>query len=321
MSSSALLVLGATFIAAGVEWVEALTIVLAVGTTRGWRSAFGGTVAAFALLAAMVLLFGVALTAYVPIAAVRTLVGIFLLLFGLKWLHKAILRSSGLKSLHDEEKIYEETRAELSAAAKNHAAGFATAFNGVFLEGLEVVFIVVALGGLRNENIIPATIGAVASVIVVVIAGVALRHPLTRVPENTLKYVVGIMLTSFGTFFAGEGLGVDWPLADGVLLVLIAVYALASVALVWYLRRPVRATGEPSPAMKWMRAAGSELWGLFVDDGALAIFTIAALLGVGLFTARYSNQHQLAGALLVVGVLLAIAVGLSGPAKMRQKRQ
>ena len=318
MSSSALLVLGATFIAAGVEWVEALTIVLAVGTTRGWRSALGGTAAALVLLTAMVLLFGVALTAYIPIALVRTVVGIFLLLFGLKWLHKAILRSSGLKSLHDEEKIYQQTRAELSVETRNHAAGFATAFNGVFLEGLEVVFIVVALGGLRNENIIPAAIGAVASVIVVVIAGIALRHPLTRVPENTLKYIVGVMLTAFGTFFAGEGLGVDWPLSDGILLVLIAVYALASVILVWYLRRPVRPECEPSAAMKWARAAWSELWGLFVDDGALAIFTIAALFGVGLFSARYSNQHQAAGALLVVGVLLAIAVGLSGPAKARQ---
>lgn len=320
MSSSALLVLGATFLAAGVEWVEALTIVLAVGTTRGWRSAFGGTVAALVLLTAMVLLFGVALTAYVPIGLVRTIVGVFLLLFGLKWLHKAILRSSGLKSLHDEEKIYEQTRAELSLESKNHAAGFATAFNGVFLEGLEVVFIVVALGGLKNENIVPAAIGAVASVIVVVIAGIALRHPLTRVPENSLKYVVGIMLTAFGTFFAGEGLGVDWPLSDGILLVLIAVYAVASIAIVWYLRRPVRQPGEPGTAMKWARAAWAELWGLFVDDGALAIFTVAALLGVGLFSARYSAQHQLAGALLVVGVLLAIAVGLSGPAKARLKR-
>ena len=319
MSSAAILVLGATFVAAGVEWVEALTIVLAVGTTKGWRAAFGGTAAALVLLTAMVLVFGVALTAYIPIGLVRTVVGVFLLLFGLKWLHKAILRSSGLKSLHDEEKISEQTRAELSAESKSHAAGFATAFNGVFLEGLEVVFIVVALGGLRNENIVPAAIGAVASVIVVVIAGVALRHPLTRVPENTLKYVVGIMLTAFGTFFAGEGLGVEWPLADGILLVLIATYAVASVALVWYLRRPLRAAGEPNTAMKWVRAGWAELWGLFVDDGALAIFTIAALLGVGLFTAHYSGQHQLAGALLVAGVLLAIAVGLSGPARTRQK--
>jgi Ca2+/H+ antiporter, TMEM165/GDT1 family len=307
-----LVVAGVTFLAAGVEWVEALTIVLAVGIVRGWRSAFTGTIAAVVVLAAMIAVFGLALQAYLPL--VRTLIGVFLLLFGLKWLHKAILRSAGLKPLHDEAKAFIATEEELRSA-KSHWAGVATAFNGVLLEGLEVVFIVVAIGGLNHNDYRSPILGAVVSVGVVVGVGVAARRPLTQVPENTLKYVVGIMLTAFGTFFAGEGIGVHWPGSDFILLALAVGYGLASLLAVAYLRLPVRHPGEAGQPMRLLRAAWAELYGLFVDDSALAIITIAALLAVALFAQRYNPQ--LAGLLLVGGVLVAMVISLSGPARAR----
>jgi Ca2+/H+ antiporter, TMEM165/GDT1 family len=308
-------VAGVTFVAAGVEWVEALTIVLAVGVVRGWRAAFTGTVAALVALVLMVAVFGLALAAYLPV--VRTLIGVFLLLFGLKWLHKAILRSAGLKALHDEAIAFVQTEERLRTA-KSHWAGIATAFNGVLLEGLEVVFIVVAVGGLNGNNYVSPIVGAAASVVVVVGVGVVARQPLTQVPENVLKYVVGIMLTSFGTFFAGEGIGVHWPGSDLIILALIAGYGLVSVLLVAYLRLPVGVPGEPSPAVRFLRGAWDEVYGLFVDDSALAVVTIAAILAVALFAQRFNQQ--LAGLLLVLGVLLAIVISLSGPARARARK-
>jgi uncharacterized membrane protein len=305
-------VAGVTFVAAGVEWVEALTIVLAVGIVRGWRSAFTGTVAAVVVLAAMVAVFGLALQTYLPL--VRTLIGVFLLLFGLKWLHKAILRSAGLKPLHDEAKAFVATEEGLRTA-KSHWAGIATAFNGVLLEGLEVVFIVVAIGGLNQNDYLSPILGAATSVIVVVGVGVAARRPLTQVPENTLKYVVGIMLTAFGTFFAGEGIGVKWPGSDLIILALAVGYGLASLLFVLYLRLPLQRPGEARQPLRLLRAAWTELYGLFVDDSALAIITIAALLAVALFAQRFNTQ--LAGLLLVAGVLLAMVISLSGPARAR----
>ena len=255
-----MVVAGVTFIAAGVEWVEALTIVLAVGIVRGWRSALTGMLAAVVVLTAMVVVFGLALAAYLPV--VRTLIGVFLLLFGLKWLHKAILRSAGLKPLHDEAKAFVETEEELRAA-KSHWAGILTSFNGVLLEGLEVVFIVVAIGGLNHNDYLSPVLGAAASVIAVVAVGVVARRPLTQVPENTLKYVVGIMLTSFGTFFAGEGIGVRWPGSDLIILALVVGYGLASLLFVLYLRLPVRRPGEASmPVRLAPLRLGRALWAL-----------------------------------------------------------
>jgi uncharacterized membrane protein len=310
--SSALVVL-ATFLAAGVEWVEALTIVLAVGMFKGWRSALLGTVAAFAVLGLLVAVFGFAITSDVSIAFTRTLVGVGLLLFGLGWLYKAILRSTGLKALHDEGAAYEETRGELMTTG--HA--FGTAFGGVFLEGLEVVFIVVALGGL---NSLPAAeIGASISLVVVVVAGIAVRHPLTRVPENTVKYVVGVMLTSFGTFFAGEGLGVTWWSGDAVLIPLIVVYAAASMALVMYLRRRPTVAFEKVPLLRFVRATVLEVWGLFVTDGLLAIFAVAALLFIPVYVDRLRGDRTIAGVLLVAGVLLSVAVALRRAARASAK--
>ena len=318
-----ILVVLATFIAAAVEWVEALTIVLAVGMFKGWRSAIAGMAAAFVALVLLVAAFGVAIASHVDIAAARTLVGVFLLLFGLKWLHKAILRSSGLKSLHDEARAFEETREMLIASDGEAGAraldrvGFTTSFGGVFLEGLEVVFIVVALGGLRS---VPAAAGgALASLVVVAGAGIVFRHPLTRVPENTMKYVVGIMLTAFGTFFAGEGIGVHWWRADLSLVPLIAGYGLASLIFVQFLKNPPRVAMAEVRFIRSLRSAALEVWGLFVDDGALAIVAVAALFGVATFADHFSSQGGTAAALLVAGVLLAVAIGLSGAVKQSRR--
>ncbi|HVC41584.1 MAG TPA: hypothetical protein VND54_06370 [Candidatus Saccharimonadales bacterium] len=313
-----ILVILATFLAAGVEWVEALTIVLAVGLTRGWRSAFAGTIVAVVALVALVVVFGLAITSHVSIADARTVVGVFLLLFGLKWLHKAVLRSSGLKSLHDEAKIFAETEAMLRASTVRTVAldrvGVTTSFSGVFLEGLEVVFIVVALGGLQDVS--SAVVGAIASLAVVAGAGVALRHPLTRVPENAMKYVVGIMLTSFGTFFAGEGIGVQWWRDDLSLLPLIAGYAVVSLLFVWLLRLPTTMAGRfDSGLVRFLDTAVREVWGLFVEDGAVAIVAIAVLLGVTVFTEHFAGQRGLAGVLLAVGIAGAAGAGLSAARK------
>lgn len=319
---SAVLILVATFLAAGVEWVEALTIVLAVGMFRGWRSAFLGTGLGLVALSALTLAFGVAISSHVDLAAVRTLVGVFLLLFGLKWLHKAILRSSGLKALHDEAKAFEETREMLVSSAGGRrpaldGVGVSTALSGVFLEGLEVVFIVIALGGLKNVS--AAAIGAGASLVVVVAAGIVFRAPLTAVPENTMKYVVGVLLTSFGTFFAGEGIGVQWWNQDVSLLPLIAAYAIVSVLAVLVLRHP-RAFTLEIRFLRSVRAAANEVWGLFIDDGALAIATIAVLLAVAVFVDHEAGQRGPAAALLVVGVFLAVAVSLSGAVRQSWTR-
>ena len=308
------LVLLATFLAASVEWVEALTIVLAVGTVRSWRAALGGTVAALAVLAVLVLVFGTALFVYFPAAILRTIVGAFLLLFGIRWLHKAILRSAGLIAMHDEAKAFEETSRELGAAEAAAARGgldwpaATTSFNGVFLEGVEVIFIVVALGGLHSVQL--ATAGALIALVAVVAVGIALRHPLTRVPENTMKYVVGIMLTAFGTFFVGEGLGIDWWRSDVSLLPLIAGYGLASLVLLQVVKNPPGLPARPPAPLRFVRGVVKEVWGLFVGEGSLAILTVAVMLAAGLFVDRVGGQRQLAGLLLSLGVVAGLLVAL-----------
>src|SRR5579863_2516525 len=315
-----IVVLVATALAAGVEWVEALTIVLAVGVVKGWRSAFVGMTIAFIALAILVAVFGITITSRVSINDARTFVGVFLLLFGLKWLHKAILRSSGLKSLHDEAAAFQATTQRLGpkgTAAGIDRAGVTTALGGVFLEGLEVVFIVAALGGL--QDIPSAVAGALLALLVVGGAGLAFRHPLTRVPENAMKYVVGIMLTSFGTFYAGEGIGVHWWGSDLSLLVLIATYGLASIAFVWFLRRPAHRT-EPSPLGHAIRAVVLEVWGLFVDDGAVAMVAVVALFAVALFVQHQGDGHNIAGVVLIAGVLIAVGVGLSSAGRAAARR-
>lgn len=238
------------FLASLVEFVEALTIVLVVGITINWKSALYGTAAAFAVLVVLVAVFGTALVLFIPIEALRLIIGVILVLFGLKWLKKAILRYSGLKALHDEEAIYEEeirllrARGESIAKDKVDGFGFTTAFKSVLLEGLEVAFIVITFGSSaaqsnqqKSASLLWATIGAFAAGVVVVVLGILIRGPLTKIPENSLKFIVGIMLTTFGTFWAGEGLGIEWPFKDVFLLVLVAAWLLVSGGLVLWLRR------------------------------------------------------------------------------------
>ena len=226
------------FLASLVEFVEALTIVLAVGVTRGWRPALLGTAAAVAFLGALVLAFG-PLLGRVPIGVLQLTVGALLLLFGMRWLHKAVLRYAGVVALHDEASIYERECASL--AGGGDAAGWdvpalSTAFNAVALEGLEVVFIVIALGATGGQ-LLPASIGAALAGVVVVGAGVVVHRPLARVPENTLKFAVGVMLSTFGTFWTGEGLGVAWPGDDLSLAWLVAGFTVASAVAVMLARR------------------------------------------------------------------------------------
>jgi uncharacterized membrane protein len=234
------------FLASTVEMVEALTIVVAVGVTRGWRSALEGVVVALVVLAALVAAIGPALVRYVPLSALRIAVGGLLLVFGLQWLRKAVLRAVGLKAKHDEDAIFAEHVAELSAArpaSGRDSTAFAVAFKGVFLEGLEVVVIVLTLGA-ADHRLGLAAAAAGAAVVIVGIVGALVARQLAGVPENALKMAVGIMLVSFGTFWSGEGVGVHWPGSDLALPVLVAVYALVAWGTVTLIGREHRAGVE-----------------------------------------------------------------------------
>jgi uncharacterized membrane protein len=255
-------VLTASFLASAVEFVEAFTIVLVIGVTINWRSALAGASAAAGALVVIVGALGTALVIFVPISILRLIVGFLLVLFGLKWLKKAILRYAGITALHDEEAIYEQELAEMRARGETpHRGldpfGFLTSFKSVLLEGLEVAFIVITFGsatstavGGRGNSIASAAIGAGAALLLVGAAGALIRAPLQRVPENTLKFVVGIMLTSFGTFWGGEGVGIEWWREDLFIVVLVVLYLAVSGALVLWLRpygaaRPPTAPAEP----------------------------------------------------------------------------
>jgi uncharacterized membrane protein len=239
MSSGALFL--AVFLACVVEAVEALTIVLAAGTSRDWRSVISGVVSGIVLLAVVVAVLGPALTV-LPLSALRLVVGGLLVIFGLQWLRKAVLRACGLRALHDEDAIYATELAAAMAAPAGRSAvvidwySFTLSFKSVVLEGLEVAFIVLTFGA--NEHNIPlAAVAAVTALLGVTMAGVAVRAPLGRIPENTMKFVVGVMLTSFGVFWGAEGAGAQWPGADAALLVLVPVVTGFALALVAVLRR------------------------------------------------------------------------------------
>jgi Ca2+/H+ antiporter, TMEM165/GDT1 family len=208
----------ASFLASLVEFVEALTIVLAAASVAGWRAALAGTGIAVVVLAALVGVFGRALNV-VPLAAAQIVVGALLLVFGLRWLRKAVLRSAGVIAMHDEQAAYEVQRTALSQRQVTAVSGGLAAFQGVAIEGVEVVFIVLATG--TGGQLVPATLGATAAMVVVVGLGLLLRAPLARVPENTLKFAVGVMLTAFGIFWIGEGAGLVWPGGDWSLVVLV----------------------------------------------------------------------------------------------------
>lgn len=252
---TALLVL-ASFLASAVEMVEALTIVLAVGVTRGWRSVALGVAAAVLALSAVVGALGPALT-QLPINALRLVVGSILLVFGLQWLRKAILRASGLRELHDEDAVFTREVEELRRAGGTSAGGtgdatagsaaggsgtdwygFTVAFKGVFLEGLEVAFIIVTFGS-TQRHVGLAALGAAAALVVVTVVGVIVHAPLSRIPENALKFGVGVMLTSFGTFWSAEGAGAHWPGRDAAILGVLAFVLLLSFGLVALLREAV----------------------------------------------------------------------------------
>jgi uncharacterized membrane protein len=228
------------FLASAVEMVEALTIVLAAGLARGWRSALAGLGAATVTLAVIVAALGPALT-QIPLQALRLAVGALLLVFGLQWLRKAILRASGYKALNDEDAVFAREIADARDAPRDERVGvdwygFTLAFKGVLLEGLEVVFIVLTFGSAQGS--IPlAAAGAAAALILVAGVGIAVRAPLARVPENATKFVVGVMLTTFGIFWSAEGAGVDWPGDDTSLFGVLGFVVLASFVLVRLLRR------------------------------------------------------------------------------------
>ena len=228
------------FVACAVEAVEALTIVLAAGLTREWRSTFQGMAVALVVLAAIVAVLGPTIT-LLPLTALRLVVGALLAIFGLQWLRKAILRATGHKSRHDEASAYlrEVTAAKAAASSSRGRVhdwyAFTLAFKGVLLEGLEVVFIVITFGA-NQRDVGAAVIGAAAAVVVVAVTGVLVRAPLARVPENAMKFAVGIMLTSFGIFWGAEGAGVSWPGQDVALLVLVPVVALVALCYTLLLR-------------------------------------------------------------------------------------
>jgi uncharacterized membrane protein len=232
MSPATVALFGTTFVAAAVEVVEAFTIVLAMGLTRSWRATIVGAAAAFVALTVLTAVVGVALKDIVSTAALQLVIGALLLIFGLQWLRKAILRSSGLKALHDEEETFREEQEAARRAGKEVRLGLdwfavVVSFKGVFLEGLEVGLIVLALGGAPGR-LAPALLGAAVALVLVGAVGLIAHRPLRRLPETHLKLGVGVALTAFGTFFAAEGLGVEWPLADVALLYVAGVFAVAA---------------------------------------------------------------------------------------------
>jgi uncharacterized membrane protein len=240
MSTGDIFLVLSAFLASGVEFVEALTIVLAAGLARGWRSALAGLGAATVVLAVVVAVLGPALTK-IPLNGLRLVVGGLLLIFGLQWLRKAILRASGYKALHDEDQIFSRELAEAEGAAHVERAGvdwygFTLAFKGVLLEGLEVVFIVLTFGSAQGS--IPlAAAGAACALVLVAGVGIAVRAPLARVPENAMKFAVGVMLTTFGIFWSVEGAGADWPGSDAAILGVLVFVLLCAFLLVRLLRR------------------------------------------------------------------------------------
>ncbi len=261
-TSSTLVLVLAVFGASLVEMVEALTLVVAAGVSRGWRSALEGAAAAALLLGVLVVVVGIPIVRYFPIDALRVVVGALLLVLGLSWLRKAILRSSGHKAMHDEDEIYAETVAELrssgdpqggndtGAARGRHgrdSVGFMVAFKGVFLEGTEVVIIVISLGAAQHRLGL-AALAAAAAVVVVTVVGLVVARQLGEIPENTIKTAVGVMLSSFGVFWVGEGAGVHWPGGDLAIPVLVVFFVVVYFAFTAFMRAQLPAPVEEKAA-------------------------------------------------------------------------
>lgn len=319
----------ASFMASSVEFVEALTIVLAVGVVRGWRSALIGVAAALAVLVTLIAILGPSLM-QIPLNWVQIFVGTLLLLFGLRWLRKAILRAAGVLPLHDEAKAFEQQTASLRAEGavaprQIDKLAFATSFKIVMLEGIEVVFIVIAIGA-SGQMLIPASIGAALALVAVILLGLALHRPLTRVPENSLKFGVGVMLSAFGVFWVGEGIGLQWPSADWSLLALIAAFLLIALVLV---QTSLRAHRTKIPLAKpaltptvgaktksgIVTVIGKELLGLFLDDGWLASGTVIWVLIGWLFGARVTWSTYTGSVMFTVGLAALLAMSVQSRAK------
>jgi uncharacterized membrane protein len=264
-----------------VEFVEALTVVLAVGAVRGWRGAIGGTALALVILLLLVAVLGPAIT-QIPETAVQLALGALLLLFGMRWLRKAILRAAGVIPLHDEEKAYGEESATLRAMGQftrgwDRAAVIAS-FKITMIEGIEVVFIVVAVGASGHGLLIPASLGALAALLLVIALGVALHRPIAMIPENTLKFLVGVMLCAFGTFWVGEGMAMTWPGGDASLAALNVGYLAAALVLVRLCRAKALSTNIVGA---WLAICWLLLPGLGLPSPlppALLFFGLAAIL-------------------------------------------
>jgi Ca2+/H+ antiporter, TMEM165/GDT1 family len=230
---SPLALAGTTFAASAVEFVEAATIVFAVGVTTGWRTAVAGTIAAMIALVALVAVGSPLLASAASVRIIEALAGVFMILFGARWLRKVVLRYAGKIPMHDESAIYAR---EVARLRSENVQGFAVAFQGVFIEGLEVAIIVVTFAATSPELVQWSCGGALVAFVVVTLAAIALRSPFSRVPENLLKAIVSVMLLSLGSFFTGEGLGLHWPLGDATIPVLIAAYVALLIALVYLAR-------------------------------------------------------------------------------------
>jgi uncharacterized membrane protein len=322
----------ASFLASMVEFVEALTIVLAVGLTRGWRSSLLGTAAGLAVLAALVLALGSSFSA-LPLPLLQVVVGMLLLMFGLRWLQKAILRGAGVVALHDEAKAFSRETEALRAIGRPAGSrldwiGFVTTFKTVMLEGIEVVFVVVALG-VRGGLLVPAAVGALLALLLVTALGLLLHRPLARVPENSLKFAVGVMLTAFGTYWVGEGIGLVWPAQDATILLLVALFLGLALGLVNICGR-LRATwpaagpallGTPAAVRGRLASIAAEVFGLVVDDPWLAVGVAAWVIAAGLVEAQNPPGAMLACTLFAAGLAAILSFSAvrraRAPARLR----
>jgi uncharacterized membrane protein len=307
------------FLASIVEFVEALTIVLAIGTTINWKSSLWGAAAGFAVLTVLVAVFGSAIVLFVPIDILRIVIGVILVLFGIQWLEKAILRYTGLKAKHDEAQIYETRRQEFDAMLEDRSKfskfGFLTSFKSVLLEGLEVAVIVITFGltGTTNafQGISTTSLAAIMALLVVIALGVVVHKPLTNIPENTLKFMVGIMLVTFGTFWSGEGIGIAWPLSNLFILVLIAFYLLLCLLLIgWISRRTLNSNIKEPNLQKYpipLRIL-MEIFDFFCGDWtvfwgvAITVATVLFLHNISTFT----SAAFFLGFLLVTGITVSL---------------
>ncbi|MHB8756936.1 MAG: COG4280 domain-containing protein [Bacillota bacterium] len=317
-----------SFLASTVEFVEALTIVLVVGVTINWKSSLLGAGAAVLALAALVAVFGSTLVLFIPISVLRLVIGIVLILFGLQWLKKSLLRYSGLKAMHDEAAIYEDRMRELKESGEIDPGqfsglGFVTSFKSVLLEGLEVAFIVITFGATaatgEASGLWAAALGALLAFLVVVGLGLAIRAPLTRIPENTLKFITGIMLVSFGTFWGGEGLGIEWPLADLFLLILIGFFLLLSALIVRWLkphgvkqRQCAAKTTAAAPARGLVVRLLKEVFDFFCGDWRVfwGVAGTMALLELIEHLTALSFALPAAGFIFAIGVSASLITGL-----------